>query len=85
MRVVVPLVVLAAVYAALCAWRPLVRCSSCRGALLRRRRGPRWLAILADRFRGPALCRRCRGRGVRIRLGRRAYDHLRRLQKAGSR
>jgi len=72
-------------YAALCAGRPLVRCRSCRGAMVRRRRGPAVIVWLLVRFRGVALCPRCRGRGTRIRLGRRAYDKVRELQRAGTR
>jgi hypothetical protein len=68
------------IYAARCAWRPLATCRSCRGAAFLPRRS-RLMAAL----RGPRTCRRCRGVGTRIRLGRRAYDHLRRLQRAGTR
>lgn len=72
-------------YAALCAARPLVRCRACRGTLVRRRRGPAVIVWLLERFRGVAVCRTCRGRGVRIRWGRRAYDAVREIQKAGTR
>jgi hypothetical protein len=85
MRLVLLAVVAVAVYAGLCAWRPLARCRSCRGTLVRTRRGPRLILWWLDRLRGPKLCRRCGATGRRIRYGRRAYDHLRRLQRAGSR
>lgn len=72
-------------YAALCAWSPLGRCRACRGRMVHARRGPKVLRWWLDKTRGAKLCRRCDATGRRIRIGRRAYDHLRRLQRAGNR
>jgi hypothetical protein len=85
MRIVAAGLALAVVglYAAACAWVPLARCRSCRGALIRPRRGP--LAGMRTAVRGVRWCRRCAGTGRRIRIGRRAYNHLRALQRAGTR
>lgn len=74
------LVVWLAIYAARCAWFPLTRCRSCAGAAFRPRR-----SRILSALRGPRTCRRCTGTGSRIRLGRRAYDRMRRLQRAGTR
>lgn len=68
------------IYAARCAWRPLVRCKACGGSTVRPRR-----SRLVTAIRGPRACRRCRGTGARILLGRRLYDRTRKLQRAGSR
>jgi len=73
-------VVLALIYAARCAWRPLVTCKACGGSTIRPRR-----SRLVTAIRGPRACRRCRGTGARILLGRRLYDRMRKLQRAGSR
>lgn len=86
MRIFIPAaVVWLAVYVALCAWRPLARCRACRGALVRARRGPRLLVWWLDRMRGARLCRRCGATGRRIRYGRRLYNHVRAIQRAGTR
>ena len=71
---------LALIYAARCAWRPLVACKACAGSTIRPRR-----SRLVTAIRGPRACRRCRGTGARILLGRRLYDRMRKLQRAGSR
>jgi hypothetical protein len=72
--------ILGLIYAARCAWRPLVRCKACDGSTIRPRR-----SRLVTAIRGPRACRRCQGTGARILLGRRLYDRTRKLQRAGSR
>ncbi len=72
--VIVAGVLLAAVYAGLCALAPLTRCGHCAGT------GTRRTALL----RRIAPCRACHA-GRRIRLGRRLYNHLAHLRREGTR
>lgn len=60
-------------YAVLCAVKPFAPCRRCHGAG----------AIL--RFGKPRACPRCRGRKLRLRLGRRAHNAWRRTHGAGAR
>lgn len=43
------------------------------------------LWCLGDGIRGGTYCRRCRGEGHRVRLGRRAYEAVRREHHNGTR
>ncbi|MFB9851050.1 hypothetical protein ACFFMR_11720 [Micromonospora andamanensis] len=73
-------------YGAACYVRPFTACHRCNGTgtapltlwkrLLRRTTGPRAL-------RGRHDCHRCTGTGLRLRIGRRAVNHLRRTRRAG--
>ncbi len=91
MKGVVVLAVVAAaaalLYAGLCAVRPLGACHRCDGAGVRPARplpvGPRWLRRMFTL--PPRPCRRCKGTGRRVRVGRRAYDAAMRLRAAGTR
>nr|WP_078532668.1 hypothetical protein [Streptomyces hokutonensis] len=60
-------------YAVLCALRPFGPCRRCRGT------GE------IERFRKTRTCPRCRGKKLRLRLGRRAHNSWRRTHAAGSR
>ncbi|MFB4273365.1 hypothetical protein [Nonomuraea sp. GTA35] len=62
-------------YAAACAADPFARCLRCKGhgkKLKPNGRVKRW-------------CRHCDGTGLRLRLGRRLYNYLRRLHRDGAR
>ena len=59
-------------YAWLCWMRPFRRCRTCDG----RGQSKTWL------LHRRRTCRRCGGEGWRLRHGRRAYNHLRRLHRA---
>jgi len=63
-------------YILACAVWPFVPCPRCHGTAKRR----------APLGRAVRICRRCRGTGLRLRLGRRVWNHLRRhhsTQRAG--
>ncbi|MFD5636238.1 hypothetical protein ACFWJM_19205 [Streptomyces sp. NPDC127077] len=60
-------------YAVLCAVRPFAPCRRCRGA------GE------VERFGKPRTCPRCRGKKLRLRLGRRLHNACRRTYDAGTR
>jgi hypothetical protein len=60
-------------YAVLCAVRPFGLCRRCRGAGKVERFGKVW------------TCPRCRGRKLRLRLGRRAHNAWRRTYETGTR
>lgn len=60
-------------YAVLCAVRPFGPCRRCRGV------GE------VERFRKMRTCPRCRGRRLRLRVGRRAHNAWRRTHAAGTR
>lgn len=60
-------------YALLCAVRPFAPCRRCRGV------GE------IEWFRKRRTCPRCRGRKLRLRVGRRAHNHWRRTHQAGTR
>jgi hypothetical protein len=73
-------------YTVRCWVRPFTDCHRCHGTGDTRRR-------LTDRLRyghrprpraarGRPACPRCRGTGLRLRLGRRAYNHLTRVRRA---
>ena len=62
----------AAWYILACALVPFGRCPCTRTPAGNRRRRDR-------------LCRRCDGTGRRVRLGRRIYNHVRRLHRDGTR
>jgi len=73
-----PVIILAVVtlgYVWLCWMRPFRRCPKCEGT------GWTCSAVL----RRPKPCRRCVGEGWRLRHGRRAYNHLHRLHRDGTR
>jgi DnaJ-class molecular chaperone len=55
-------------YSLACAVWPFVPCPRCHGSTKRR----------APIGRAVRICRRCRGTGLRLRLGRRMWNHLRR-------
>ena len=55
-------------YLLACSLWPFTPCRRCHGTAQRR----------APIGRGVRFCRRCRGTGLRLRLGRRAFNHLRR-------
>ncbi|WP_233226816.1 hypothetical protein [Streptomyces sp. I4(2020)] len=60
-------------YAVLCAVKPFAPCRRCRG-----------LGEI-ERFGNPRTCPRCRGRRLRLRVGRRAHNAWRRTHTAGVR
>lgn len=60
-------------YALLCAVKPFGQCRRCHGT------GD------IERFRKTRTCPRCRGRQLRLRLGRRAHNAWRRTHDAGAR
>ena len=60
-------------YAVLCAVKPFAPCRRCGGA------GE------IERFRKTRPCPRCRGKRLRLRVGRRAHNAWRRTHTAGSR
>jgi Zn finger protein HypA/HybF involved in hydrogenase expression len=60
-------------YAVLCAVKPFAPCRRCSGA------------GAVERFGKPRLCPRCRGRKLRLRVGRRAHNAWRRTHQAGTR
>jgi len=59
-------------YAVLCAVKPFAPCRRCAG------RGE------IERFGKPRVCPRCRGRKLRLRVGRRAHNAWRRTHEAGT-
>ncbi|MEU7384946.1 hypothetical protein AB0A91_34310 [Streptomyces sp. NPDC042207] len=59
-------------YAVLCAVKPFAACRRCAG------RGE------IERFGKPRTCPRCRGRKLRLRLGRRVHNAWRRTHEAGA-
>lgn len=72
---VVVLLVLAAGYAASCAWWPFVACRRCSGT-----------AKLRSPFgRAFRPCPRCKGTGRRLRLGRRLHNAVSRVRRDGTR
>jgi len=60
-------------YAVLCAVKPFAPCRRCHGE------GE------IERFGKPRVCPRCRGRKLRLRLGRRAHNAWHRTHDAGAR
>lgn len=60
-------------YAVLCAVKPFAPCRKCSGT------GE------IERFRKARACPRCRGKRLRLRIGRRAYNAWRRTHEAGIR
>lgn len=60
-------------YAVLCAVKPFAPCRRCHGTG----------GIL--RFGKPRACPRCRGKRLRLRVGRRAHNSWRRTHEAGTR
>jgi hypothetical protein len=67
-------------YAAVCAASPFGTCRRCHGQPPARRR-----ALTPGRIFGRSpyrrVCRRCHDTGIRLRIGRRLYNHLRRLTR----
>lgn len=61
-------------YAALCWLKPFGTCMRCKGEAER--------TTVFGRLKP---CRRCRGTGMRVRVGRRAYTHWARLHERGTR
>lgn len=72
-------------YAVACWLKPFTACHRCDGTGTRapglmdrlRRRHPQPRAL-----RGRPDCGRCRGTGLRLRIGRRIFNHFRRLRRA---
>ena len=62
-------------YSLLCWVRPFGRCRACSGTGTRR-------TLLLRRLRP---CRWCKGAGLRLRTGRRAYNHLARIRAEAAR
>jgi Zn finger protein HypA/HybF involved in hydrogenase expression len=60
-------------YAVLCAVKPFAPCRRCRG-----------LGEI-ERFGKPRTCPRCRGKRLRLRVGRRAHNAWRRTHESGTR
>lgn len=60
-------------YSVLCAVKPFAPCRRCAGT------------AEIERFGKPRTCPRCRGRKLRLRLGRRAHNAWRRTHDAGAR
>lgn len=60
-------------YAVLCAIRPFGPCRRCHGL------------GTVERFRKERTCPRCRGKRLRLRVGRRAHNAWRRTHEAGTR
>lgn len=67
-------------YATLCAASPFGTCRRCKGRPLARRR-PLTLGRIFGRRPYRRVCRRCHDTGIRLRLGRRLYNHLWRLTR----
>ncbi|MDP9797452.1 hypothetical protein J2S43_005964 [Catenuloplanes nepalensis] len=74
-------------YALACWVKPFTRCGRCDGTgtsaprpVRDRLRGHR--PVRARAPRGAADCPRCRGTGLRLRIGRRLHNHLTRLRRA---
>ena len=64
----------AVVFYTLACWvKPFGRCSRCKGAGIHQ-------TFLTHRYRP---CRLCRGAGLRLRIGRRVYNHLAAIQRDG--
>lgn len=61
-------------YSLLCWIRPFGRCSHCKGVGVQQ-------TFITRRYRP---CRWCRGAGLRLRIGRRAYNHLAAIQRDGA-
>lgn len=61
------------VYAVVCAVKPFAPCQRCRGL------GE------VERFGKPRVCPRCRGKKLRLRVGRRAHNAWCRTRDAGTR
>lgn len=59
-------------YAVQCAVKPFAPCRRCRGL------------GLVERFGKPRTCPRCRGKRLRLRVGRRAHNAWRRTHQAGA-
>lgn len=72
---VITLIVITFRYVAACYVQPFGRCRRCKG----KRHIPNRIG------RGSRHCRRCDGTGLRLRLGRRLVNHLRRLHNDGTR
>ncbi|MEV4194783.1 hypothetical protein [Streptomyces toxytricini] len=66
-------------YAVLCAASPFADCRKCSGI------GAVLTTSRTGRPKPPKLCRRCKGRGKRLRIGRRLLNHSRAIHRAGSR
>ncbi|MGW4638031.1 hypothetical protein ACWEN6_05870 [Sphaerisporangium sp. NPDC004334] len=62
-------------YAAACYVKPFARCRRCKG----KRRKPNRIG------RGWHDCRHCNGTGLRLRIGRHAWNYARRLHRDGTR
>jgi hypothetical protein len=74
---VTPLVLVTAaaagIYALACWVKPFGRCSRCQGGIHQ--------TFITRRYRP---CRLCRGSGLRLRIGRRVYNHLAAIQRDGA-
>ncbi|MGX2994523.1 hypothetical protein JNUCC64_09530 [Streptomyces sp. JNUCC 64] len=66
-------------YALLCAVAPFGTCRTCRGF------GHKVITDRKGRPKRDKPCRRCKGHGKRLRLGRRLTNHTRAIHAAGTR
>ncbi|MFD9608771.1 hypothetical protein ACFWWS_05345 [Streptomyces sp. NPDC059083] len=66
-------------YTLLCAASPFGTCRTCRGL------GGKVVLDRKGRPKKAKPCRRCKGHGKRLRVGRRLHNHGRDLHRAGSR
>ncbi|MFF9341615.1 hypothetical protein ACF1CG_17970 [Streptomyces sp. NPDC014773] len=66
-------------YALLCAASPFGTCRKCRGL------GGKVVLDRKGRPKRAKPCRRCKGQGKRLRVGRRLHNHSRALHRAGAR
>ncbi|MBT2440065.1 hypothetical protein J7E93_08005 [Streptomyces sp. ISL-36] len=66
-------------YTLLCAVSPFGTCRTCRGL------GHKVVLDRKGRPKRAKPCRRCKGHGKRLRLGRRLHNHSRDIHRAGTR
>ncbi|MFF9503825.1 hypothetical protein [Streptomyces sp. NPDC014656] len=66
-------------YALLCAASPFGTCRKCRGL------GGKVVLDRKGRPKRAKPCRRCKGQGKRLRVGRRLHNHSRAIHRAGTR
>ncbi len=75
-------------YGLACWARPFTHCHRCNGVGASPRRTSDWLrygpAPKPRAARGAPTCPRCRGTGLRLRIGRRAANHLIRTRRRGT-
>ncbi|MEU3073906.1 hypothetical protein [Streptomyces laurentii] len=66
-------------YALLCMASPFANCRKCRGI------GHKVVLDRKNRPKRDKICRRCKGRGKRLRVGRRLHNHSRAIHRDGTR